>query len=157
MSQKRFRRTYSSSFIDIDDDGDLDLLVVNDFAGFDLHLNDGRGQFTDVTADFGRDRHLFGMAHTFGDYDLDGDLDFYVIGMSSTTARRLEWIGIGPDDKPEHNALRAAMGYGNRMFLRKADGFELAPFNDQVARKRMVMGHLVVRFRQRRRHGHLRR
>ena len=113
---------------------DIDLLVVSDFAGFDMYLNDGRGRFTDVTDGFGRDRHLFGMAHTFGDYDSDGDLDFYVIGMSSTTARRLEGMGTGPDDKREHNALRTAMGYGNRMFLRTGDGFELAPFNDQVAR-----------------------
>ena len=134
LSEKRFRRTYTSSFIDIDDDDDMDLLVVNDFAGFDMYLNDGRGRFTDVTDGFGRDRHLFGMAHTFGDYDSDGDLDFYVIGMSSTTARRLEGMGLGPDDKREHNALRTAMGEGNRMFLRTGDGFELAPFNDQVAR-----------------------
>tara|TARA_B100000315_G_scaffold615_1_gene543 strand:+ start:807 stop:3095 length:2289 start_codon:yes stop_codon:yes gene_type:complete len=131
---KRNRRTYSSSFVDLDDDGDQDLLVVSDFAGFDMYLNDGHGRFTDVTDRFGENRHLFGMAHTFGDYDQDGALDFYVIGMSSTTARRLESLGIGPEDKPEHNALRAAMGYGNRMFLRRGNGYELASFNDDVAR-----------------------
>ncbi|MDP7472969.1 MAG: CRTAC1 family protein [Vicinamibacterales bacterium] len=134
LAAKRNRRTYSSSFVDLDDDGDQDLLVVSDFAGFDMYLNDGRGRFTDVADRFGEDRHLFGMAHTFGDYDQDGALDFYVIGMSSTTARRLESLGIGPEDKPEHNALRAAMGYGNRMFLRRGDGYELAEFNDDVAR-----------------------
>ena len=134
LEAKRFRRTYSSSFIDLDGDADQDLLVVSDFSGFDMYLNDGRGHFTDVSDQFGESRHLFGMAHTFGDYDGDGALDFYVIGMSSTTARRLESLGIGPQDKPEHNALRAAMGYGNRMFLRRGDGYELAPFNDQVAR-----------------------
>ena len=134
LTAKRFRRTYSSSLVDLDDDADQDLLVVSDFAGFDMYLNDGRGRFTDVSDQFGEHRHLFGMSHTFGDYDLDGAMDFYVIGMSSTTARRLENLGIGPSDKPEHNARRAAMGYGNRMFLRRGDGYELAPFNDQVAR-----------------------
>ncbi|MAM83920.1 MAG: hypothetical protein CL489_04745 [Acidobacteria bacterium] len=134
LNTKRFRRTYSSSFVDLEDDGDQDLLVVSDFAGFDMYLNDGHGRFTDVSDQFGEHRHLFGMSHTFGDYDLDGALDFFVIGMSSTTARRLDSLGIGPADKPEHNARRAAMGYGNRMFLRRGDGYELAPFNEQVAR-----------------------
>ena len=56
LGRKRFRRTYSSSFVDLDQDRDMDLLVVSDFAGFDMYLNDGHGHFTDVTEDFGRDR-----------------------------------------------------------------------------------------------------
>ena len=134
LGPKRFRRTYSSSFVDLDDDHDLDLIVVSDFAGFDMYLNDGGGRFTDASDRFGRDRHTFGMSHTFADYDVDGDLDFYVIGMSSTTARRLEGMATGPGGEARHDALRAAMGYGNRMFLRTGDRFEPAPFNDQVAR-----------------------
>ena len=133
LGTKRFRRTYSSSFVDLDDDTDMDLIVISDFAGLDLYLNNGQGQFTDVTDTLGRDRHLFGMSHTFGDYDLDGNLDFYVAGMGSTTARRLEGMGLGPDDKPEHNDLRSTMGYGNRMFVRRGDKFGVAAFNDQIA------------------------
>ena len=133
LGTKRFRRTYSSSFVDLDDDTDMDLIVISDFAGLDLYLNNGQGQFTDVTDTLGRDRHLFGMSHTFGDYDLDGNLDFYVTGMGSTTARRLEGMGLGPDDKPEHNDLRSTMGYGNRMFVRRGDKFSVAAFNDQIA------------------------
>ncbi len=134
LAGKRFRRTYTSSFVDLDDDQDLDLIVVSDYAGFDTYLNDGTGRFQDVSDFFGADRHFFGMGHTFADYDGDGKLDFYVIGMSSTTAKRLERMGLGRDDKPEHTAMRSAMGYGNRMFLRRKDGFVRAPFNDQVAR-----------------------
>jgi hypothetical protein len=39
LAAKRFRRTYSSSFVDLDDDGDLHLLVVSDFAGAGLRPN----------------------------------------------------------------------------------------------------------------------
>jgi len=46
---KRFRRTYSASFVDLDEDGHLDLLKVNDFAGFDLFYNNGKGVFRNVT------------------------------------------------------------------------------------------------------------
>ena len=134
LAAKRNRRSYSSSLVDLDSDGDMDLIVVSDYAGFDIYLNNGKGKFTDVTDDFGLDRHFFGMGHTFDDFDEDGQLDFYVIGMSSTTARRLEDMGLGREDLKEHTAMRQAMGYGNRMFLRRGDGFIKAPFNDQVAR-----------------------
>ena len=146
LGPKRTRRTYSSSLVDLDDDRDLDLIVVSDFAGLDMYLNDGRGRFTDVSEQFGQDRRLFGMSHTFADYDADGDLDLYVVGMSSTTARRLERMESAPDGKPVHNDLRAAMGYGNRMFLRRADRFAPAPFNDQVARTGWSWGASSVDF-----------
>lgn len=134
LAAKRFRRSYSSSLVDLDDDADMDLIVVSDYAGFDIYLNDGKGKFSDVTEEFGTDRHFFGMGHTFDDFDGDGKLDFYVIGMSSTTARRLENLGLGRADLDKHTDMRRAMGYGNRIFLRRDNGFVKAPFNDQVAR-----------------------
>ena len=134
LGVKRNRRSYSSSFVDLDEDKDMDLIVVSDYAGFDVYLNDGTGKFKDISDDFGLDRHFFGMGHTFDDFDGDGRLDFYVIGMSSTTARRLEEMGIGRSDLKKHTEMRAAMGYGNRMFLRRDNGFIKAPFNEQVAR-----------------------
>ena len=134
LGVKSKRRSYSSSFVDFDDDQDLDLIVVSDYAGFDIYLNDGKGNFTDATSEFGLDRHFFGMGHTFDDFDGDGQLDFYVIGMSSTTARRLAELGVGRQDLKEHTEMREAMGYGNRMFLKRENGFVKAPFNGQVAR-----------------------
>ncbi|MCH7708734.1 MAG: VCBS repeat-containing protein, partial [Myxococcales bacterium] len=94
LGAKRFRRTYAGSFVDLDSDGDLDLLVVSDYAGVDLYHNDGTGHFTDANDTLRGDRHLFGMSAAFADYDLDGRLDFFVAGMSSTTARRLEAMGL---------------------------------------------------------------
>jgi len=134
LAPKRNRRVFSSSFIDLDDDNDQDLVVVSDYAGLDMYMNDGQGKFTDVTDSLGLDRHFFGMGHTFADYDLDGKQDMYVIGMSSTTARRLEGMKLGRSDKPKHNEMRKVMGYGNRIFLGKENKFIKAPFNDQVAR-----------------------
>lgn len=134
LAPKRFRRTYSTSLVDLDDDLDLDLIVVSDFAGLDWYRNDGAGHFEDVTGMLGDDRHSFGMAHTLADYNLDGQLDLYVIGMSSTTARRLEQLGIGREDKPGYDDKRMLMGYGNRMFLLDQGVPTLAPFNDDVAR-----------------------
>ena len=138
LAAKRTRRTFSSSLVDLDDDGDLDLMTVNDFAGVDVYQNDGRGFFVDVTSAWLDQRHLFGMGHTFGDYNLDGRGDMYLIGMSSTTARRLEVMGLARADHLNINRMRMAMGYGNRMLLGQGGvgrwRFKQAPFNDQVCR-----------------------
>ncbi|MBI1899986.1 MAG: CRTAC1 family protein [Planctomycetia bacterium] len=134
LDAKRNRRTFSASLIDLNGDGSLDLVTVNDFSGMDVYSNDGRGKFTDVTDSWLDERHAFGMSHTIGDYDRDGRLDLYMIGMSSTTARRLDAMGLKRTDSPAEHKMRAAMGYGNRMYLAGGKGYRQAPFNDQVAR-----------------------
>ncbi|MBI2926154.1 MAG: CRTAC1 family protein [Verrucomicrobia bacterium] len=134
LAPKRFRRTYSASFVDVDEDGDPDLIVVSDFAGVDLYRNDGRGRFTDVTRDSFEETHLFGMSHTFGDYDLDGRLDVMVIGMDSVVAQRLDSLKLGREQFPAYQQMRPAMAYGNRMYLARGAAFRQATFNDQVAR-----------------------
>ncbi len=97
LERKRWRRTYSASIADLNDDGTLDLLVVSDFAGVDLYSNDGRGYFTDVTHDWIADPHAFGMAHALADFNADGKLDLLMIGMNSPTADRLGHLGLRRD------------------------------------------------------------
>ncbi len=134
LAAKRFRRTYSTSFVDLDDDRDLDLLVVSDFAGVDLYTNDGKGNFTDVSDHWLKARNNFGMSHIFDDFNNDGRLDFYVTGMASTTARRLEQLGLKHPEFELHNKMRSTMGYGNRMYLATENGFQQPEYNDSVAR-----------------------
>jgi hypothetical protein len=121
--------------VDVDSDNDLDLVRVSDYAGVDVFINDGKGQFSEATQRLGTKRHLFGMAHAFGDYNLDGMLDIYAIGMSSTTARRLDAMKLGRNDRPDIHQMRAAMGFGNRMYLANGKGgFTTPSFANQVAR-----------------------
>ncbi len=117
LAPLRNRRTYSASFIDLDSDGDLDLINVSDYAGLDIYENDGKGHFDLNTEAYVDERHFFGMGHTFGDYNGDGLLDFYVIGMSSTTARRLDRLNLGREDRPDVHPMRGPMGYGNRLYF----------------------------------------
>ncbi|MBI4662557.1 MAG: CRTAC1 family protein [Verrucomicrobia bacterium] len=134
LDKKRFRRTYSSSLVDLDEDGDLDLLVVSDFAGTDVYFNDGRGHFEEVTSRVLDEAHAFGMAHTIGDFDRDGRLDFFVIGMNSFVADRLESLKAGLPDFPAHNRMRTQMAYGNRLYFRREGVFQQTPLSAQVAR-----------------------
>lgn len=135
LLKKQHRRTYSASFVDLDNDQDLDLMVVSDFAGLDLYTNDGEGHFSDVTSQLGSDRFSFGMGHSVADYNGDGNLDIYMVGMGSTTARRLEGMKLGRKGFESIQDARMKMGYGNRMLLGDGLGkYKQASFNDQVAR-----------------------
>lgn len=135
LTAKRYRRTFAASFVDIDNDHDLDLIVSSDFSGSDVYLNDGAGRFTDTTDTSLDESANFAMAHTFADFNRDGNLDFYVTGMASTTMRRLNQMGIFRQDQPEMLEMRTRMGYGNRMYMGQGGSSFLQPsFKDNVAR-----------------------
>jgi hypothetical protein len=69
--------SFTGNFVDIDGDGDLDLLVAADFLSSRIYRNDGDGTFTDVT-DRGVITDGNGMGAAIGDYDEDGDFDWFV-------------------------------------------------------------------------------
>jgi len=81
------------AFFDYDGDGDQDILLINskrwpwapdtedsarEPAQLALYQNDGSGQFVNVTEAAGLDVSLYGMGVATGDYDQDGNVDFYV-------------------------------------------------------------------------------
>jgi len=69
---------FASTFVDLDDDGWLDLAIAADFGTSKLFWNDGDGTFTEGTVAAGVGTDENGMGSTFGDYDGDGDLDWFV-------------------------------------------------------------------------------
>jgi len=70
-------RTFTLNLSDIDNDGDVDLLMTGDFESSQVFANNGDGTFTRVT-----DRNVIvdqnGMGAAVGDYDNDGDMDWFV-------------------------------------------------------------------------------
>jgi hypothetical protein len=117
LAGKRFRRSYSASWIDLDLDGDLDLVNVSDFAGLDVYRND-RGRFTNVTGSLGESRHAFGMSHTVGDLDGNGFPDLLMLGMTSAVADRLVAAGLEREGSSVERVR--AMAHGNRLFFGEA-------------------------------------
>ncbi len=76
---------------DYDNDGYLDLYVVNDFGRKTLYHNNRDGTFTDVTVRSGTLAYGAGMSATFADYNNDGLLDIYVANIRSEHAWYAEW------------------------------------------------------------------
>lgn len=72
--------SFSANWGDIDNDGDLDLVVGNAFSSSAplnnfLYLNNGNGSFTKNTSDTITNFLGWTFGNAFGDYDKDGDLD----------------------------------------------------------------------------------
>lgn len=141
LGPRRHRRAYSASWLDVDGDGDLDLVQVSDFAGLDLFLNDGRGSFSDVTSGLGDNRFGFGMSHAVWDADRDGLPDVLMVGMDSPVASQLDSLGLGRPDAPGHTAHRAPMTYGNRLFTgAAAGGLRFSPLSEGLRRAGWAWG-----------------
>ena len=130
----RHRRAYSTSFIDLNHDGHLDLVQVSDFAGLDVWLNDGHGHFRCVSEEWGAARQGFGMAHVIADLNGDGRPDLLMLGMDSPVAERMEAGGWNRSDFPGPGRFRSAMTFGNRLFFGAADAPGLVPAPEAMGR-----------------------
>lgn len=133
LAEKRTRRTRSASFVDLDRDDDLDLVVVSDFAGLDVYGNLGDGTFMDTRDGQFEGRSGFGMGHAFGDFDGNGRTDLYMTGRSDVVARRLNGMGLKRNEFLEHNLRRKAMSFGNRLYQSQGELFLQSNLNDGCA------------------------
>ncbi len=68
--------TFTPNFTDINNDGWPDLLVAGDFGTSRAFINKGDGSFDSIKPSVFTDEN--GMGSAIGDYDNDGDLDWFV-------------------------------------------------------------------------------
>jgi len=94
--------SYTPNISDIDNDGDGDLLMASDFEESQVYRNNDDGTFTRIT-----DRDVIvdqnGMGSAVGDYDNDGDMDWFV-----TSIHNLDDVG--------------GVLFGNRLYRNDGNG-----------------------------------
>lgn len=108
ITQRNFDTAFTPTFARIDDDAHPDILLVADFNFTHVFANNGDGTFSDST-DYAVITDGNGMGSAVGDYDADGDLDWFVSSILATG-----------DDVPDMLSL-----IGNRLYRN-----DLGSFND---------------------------
>ena len=114
------RWSYAAEFVDINEDGKLDLYVVNDFGEKALYINHG-DHFVDEAKERGVLDPGNGMGVSFGDFDNDGLLDLHVTNMSSTAGNRI--LGrLFPNSSPRDNVLKK-LASGDSLYINSGKGY----------------------------------
>lgn len=114
--------TFSPTFADVDNDGDLDLLVVADNTTSQVLINNGDTGGGLYTFSYATDREVLtddaGMGSSVADFDNDGDLDWFVSSIS---------LG-DPVERPNGDDNAGYNLTGNRFYRNEGDGV----FTDQT-------------------------
>jgi hypothetical protein len=97
---------------DVNNDGKPDVLVT-EYGGVRLLLNNGNGTFTDVTREAGLSNPLWGVSAAFLDYDRDGWLDLVVVNYVDYDPT---WTCTGPGGAPDFCPPRPFKGAISRLF-----------------------------------------
>jgi hypothetical protein len=111
---------------DVNGDGWLDIFIcgVGNYKGFtgrnQLLINNGDLTFTDRTDEYGLTFQGFSTQTAFFDYDLDGDLDMYLLNHSVHTQRS---YGKGSVMRFEHDSLAGDRLYRNELIPSGTPGF----------------------------------
>lgn len=76
--------SFSSAFLDFDNDGFQDIYVINDRMSTRnvLYRNNGDGTFADISNSSGTNLQMNAMSTAVADYDYDGWLDIYITNTS---------------------------------------------------------------------------
>ncbi len=114
-SMKGYLNTLSTAWSDFDQDGDMDVYVVNEAGPNQMMQNNGDGTFTEVSDDISGEVS-FGMGGAWGDYDNDGRQDLYTSNMYSKAGLRItEQMGSA------ERLVQSARG--NTLMRNTPDGF----------------------------------
>jgi hypothetical protein len=120
---------------DVNNDGKPDVLVT-EYGGVRLFLNNGNGTFTDVTRESGLSNPLWGMSAAFVDYDRDGWLDLVVVNYVDYDPT---WNCTGPGGAPDFCPPRPFNGTITRLFRNLAKGtgarFQDVSFESGIGRR----------------------
>ena len=109
--------TFTSMFVDIDNDTDQDLYLANDWGDNRLYINNVKGYFKDISKKAKIEDTGGGMGIAVTDINKDGYFDFYISNMYSNAGSR-----IIPHSKLQKNIVKNKLiktVSGNSLFINK--------------------------------------
>lgn len=118
-----------AAFGDFDDDGDIDLFVVNENASNILYSNQRQGYFKDITEASGLKSNGGSGAVAVGDYNNDGFLDLFITSLNGSGNNLFRNKGNGSFEPEKGNgemfsALQHIKAYDASFFDFDNDGFQ---------------------------------
>lgn len=114
-----------ATFVDFDNDGDLDLYLTHDAYGPNtMYANDGLGNFTDVSVGIGADIAAFGMGVDVGDINNDGWFDLYITNLYPNNLLLNQGNGSFIDIRDSAGVGDPGMGWGTAFLDADNDGFQ---------------------------------
>jgi hypothetical protein len=122
LDDDNHRFSFAATWEDYDNDGDQDLLVVNDFGPNNLYRNDS-GHFRNVAKEVGLVDGAFGMASTWSDFDHSGQFDLYVANMFSAAGNRVTFQpGFKRGETDQTRSRFRHLARGNSLFRNQGNG-----------------------------------
>lgn len=105
--------SYGSAFADIDNDGDLDLLVANGYCNSNLadylYINDGAGNFSRDESSLSALENTCSFGCAWGDYNKDGFLDLVVAQCKNTTGAAQPVNSLFRNNGNDHHWLQVKL------------------------------------------------
>jgi hypothetical protein len=111
-------------FFDYDNDGDLDLYLLNDGSTNVLYANDGNGVFENVSEQAGLDLYCSCMGVDVSDFNRDGYLDLYITDFGTNILYRNNGDGSFTEMANELGVDDYGMGWGTSWLDYDNDGFQ---------------------------------
>ncbi len=119
--------TSDAAFGDFDDDGDIDLIVVNKNANNRLYSNQRQGIFKDITKISGLKNNDNSTSVAVGDYNNDGFLDMFITSLNGENSTLYRNLGHGSFEavktKNMFSALNNIHAFDVKFFDFDNDGF----------------------------------
>lgn len=116
----------SSTWEDVDRDGDLDLYVANDFGGNYFFENrlvpTGKARFIENAEAVGIRDVAAGMSSCWGDFNNDGRSDLYVGNMFSSAGNRIAFQDRFKPGRDDLKSLYQRHARGNSLFRNSGNG-----------------------------------